>query len=99
MTQLESEVAEESSGHPSTRLMFTSFLQNVIQRLFSTFMAQKTARRPKTPQQARRGCKVFFAYCKLLSDLPFGLGFQALKMEVCKSRPRAFGSAAGSFCT
>jgi hypothetical protein len=41
MTQLESEVAEESSGHPSTRLMFTSFLQNVIQRLFSTFMAQK----------------------------------------------------------
>jgi hypothetical protein len=75
------------------------FLQNVIQRLFSTFMAQKTARRPKTPQQARRGCKVFFAYCNLLSDLPFGLGFQALKMEVCKSRPQAFGSAAGSFCT
>jgi len=40
MTQLEWEVAEESSGHPSTPWIFTGLLLNVIQRLFCTFMGQ-----------------------------------------------------------
>ena len=46
----------------------------------------------KTPQQVRGGCNLFSAYFRPPFRPAFGLGFQALKMEVCKSRPQAFES-------
>ena len=40
----------------------------------------------------RGGCNLFSAYFRPPFRPAFGLGFQALKIEVCKSRPQAFES-------